>query len=72
MVLLRQLSYAIKTQLKAPKAPDQGHFLFFSDQELTSLNLYVQSGLAREGEVGPGEVLEPLLCPESCRLTESD
>ena len=30
MVLLRQLSYIIKNQLKAPKAPYQGHFLPFA------------------------------------------
>ena len=30
MMLLRQLSYAIKTQLKAPKALDYGHFLLFA------------------------------------------
>ena len=28
--LLRQLSHAIKTQLEAPKAPYEGHFLPFA------------------------------------------
>ena len=30
IVMLRQLSYAIKNQLKAPKAPYYGHFLPFA------------------------------------------
>ena len=30
MMLLRQLSYTIETQLKAPKAPYYGHFLPFA------------------------------------------
>ena len=30
IVMLRQLSYAIKNQLKAPKAPYWGHFFLFA------------------------------------------